>query len=272
MKSILSAFIFLCLAGFSCLPLPSDQPVVSSGFIYEVAPFPSCHASTIAELPNGHIAVAWFGGTHEKHPDVGIWYSVIESGKWSAPEEVANGIQSDTLRYPCWNPVLYQPEVGPLQLFYKVGPSPSEWWGMRITSSDGGKTWSSPERLPDSILGPIKNKPVRLADGTLIAPSSDEAGDQWTAHVEISHDQGQTWTRTPPVNNPYEVEAIQPTLLSLSNGAIAMLCRTKQGKLGISQSGDNGESWSPMTLTDIPNPNSGIDAVTLQDGRHVMVY
>ena len=38
------------------------------------APFPQCHASTIAQTADGLVA-AWFGGTREKHPDVGIWIS-----------------------------------------------------------------------------------------------------------------------------------------------------------------------------------------------------
>ena len=49
------------------------QPgLVTKEFIYEKAPFPECHASTIAETKNGLVA-AWFGGTGEKNPDVGIW-------------------------------------------------------------------------------------------------------------------------------------------------------------------------------------------------------
>ena len=76
-------------------------------FVYTKAPYPSCHASTIAETPAGLVA-AWFGGTRERHPDVGIWVSLHRNGKWEEAKEVANGVQNDTLRYPTWNPVLYQ--------------------------------------------------------------------------------------------------------------------------------------------------------------------
>src|SRR5207245_4015646 len=112
----------------------------SAEMIYEAAPFPSSHASTVAETPEGMVA-AWFGGTAEGRPDVGIWLSRREGGRWSAPAEIANGSQPDGTRYPCWNPVLFQPANGPLLLFYRVGPSPSEWWGLVRTSPDGGRTW-----------------------------------------------------------------------------------------------------------------------------------
>ena len=38
------------------------------------APTPQCHASTIVETPSGLVA-SWFGGEHERHPDVRIWTS-----------------------------------------------------------------------------------------------------------------------------------------------------------------------------------------------------
>src|SRR5688500_18351821 len=101
---------------------------VKSQFIYETAPFPQCHASTIVERASGLVAV-WFGGTIEKHPDVGIWLARLVDDRWTTPVEVANGVESPSKRYPCWNPVLFQVPGGPLQLYYKVGPSPSEWWG-----------------------------------------------------------------------------------------------------------------------------------------------
>jgi len=37
-------------------------------------------------------------------------------------------------------------------------------------------------------------------------------------------------------------------------------------------SDDNGKTWGKMTLTALPNPSSGTDAVTLKDGRHLLVY
>src|SRR5262245_43160528 len=152
----------------------SNSPaLLNSEFIFESAPFPQCHASTIAETKDGLVA-AWFGGTHERHPDVGIWLSRNTNGHWTAPMEVANGVQSATNRFPCWNPVLFQQPNRSLLLFYKVGPSPSTWWGMLTTSSDSGASWSTPRRLPEGILGPIKNKPVQLKDGTLLCPSSKE--------------------------------------------------------------------------------------------------
>lgn len=251
----------------------STQPhpaIVVKEFIYETAPFPSCHASTIEEIPGGLIA-AWFGGTAEKNPDVGIWVSRHDGRQWSAPVEVANGIQADGKRHPCWNPVLFQPKGAPLQLYYKVGPSPSRWWGMLITSADHGKTWSAPRRLPDDILGPIKNKPIQLMDGTILSPSSTEH-DGWRIHVERSTDVGQTWNKSEPLNDGREFGAIQPTILQHPNHRLQMLCRSRQNIITECWSEDDGKTWQPMKATALPNPSSGIDAVTLGNGQHLLVY
>ncbi len=247
-----------------------SEALVKSEFIFESAPFPQCHASTIAES-KGEIVAAWFGGTHERHPDVGIWLSRLENGHWTAPVEVANGVESPTNRFPCWNPVLFQPKSAPLLLFYKVGPSPSRWWGMLMTSDDGGKTWSAPQRLPDGILGPIKNKPVQLPNGDVLCPASTE-NDGWRVHFERTPDLGKTWTKTPPVNDPNQIAAIQPSILFHGPNRLQAVGRTRQGKIFDIWSEDQGHSWGPMSLTELPNPNSGIDAVTLKDGRQLLVY
>ncbi len=247
------------------------SPLLCSEYIYESAPFPSCHASTIVETPTGLVS-AWFGGTDEKEPDVGIWLSRLVVGKWITPVEVANGVESAEKRYPCWNPVLFQPRTGPLMLFYKVGPNPDAWWGMLMTSDDAGVTWSKPCRLPDGVLGPIKNKPIELANGDILSPSSSEHARN-RVHFERSSDLGRTWEVTAAVNDGLTIGAIQPSILTLKDGRLQALGRTtNQRKVFEVFSSDMGRTWGPLTLTSLPNPNSGTDALTLADGRHLIVY
>lgn len=252
-------------------------------FLYplENKPTPQCHASTIAETKEG-LVVAFFAGVHERHPNVGIRISRLVNGKWTWPEEIVNGIQNDTLQYPCWNPVLFQPKKGDLMLFYKVGPTVENWWGMLITSNDNGKTWSKPRKLGEDaklghLLGPVKNKPIQLADGTIICPTSLEkkakGGDRdWRVYFEISKDLGKTWEVIGPINDGIEFDAIQPSILSYSDGRLQVVCRTRQGVLADSWSKDAGKTWSKMTAMELPNPDSGTDAVTLTDGRQLLVY
>jgi predicted neuraminidase len=260
------------LLGFlATVAFAADPAIVTSEFVYETAPFPQCHASTIAEGKAG-LVCAWFGGTKEKAPDVGIWSARQVSGKWTAPVEVANGVQPDGTRHPCWNPVLFQPTTGSLMLFYKVGPNPEKWWGMLRVSDDGGASWSDAKRLPDGILGPIKNKPVQLKDGTILSPTSTEH-DGWRAHFERSTDGGMTWIASAPVNDGKAIGAIQPSVLFLEGERLLAIGRTKaQGYLFEIESPDGGKTWGEMKLGQLPNPNSGTDAVTLKDGRHVIVY
>jgi predicted neuraminidase len=269
----------LIVLAFALVPaaLASAQPaaVVSSEFVYASAPYPECHASTIVEAAPGTLVAAWFGGTRERAPDVSIYVARKEGGRWSEPVMVADGVQQDGTRQPTWNPVLFQPRAGgPLFLFYKVGPSPREWWGMVTTSTDAGRTWGPPSRLPDGILGPIKNKPVVLADGAWLAPSSTEAqGDRWMVHFERSADAGRTWEKIGPVDaSRTRLDAIQPSVLFHRDGALQALCRTRQGVVAQTWSRDGGRTWSPLAATELPNPNSGTDAITLADGRQLIVY
>ena len=275
--------IFL-LAAFACtnktaritrISAADKAGIVSEEFIFDRAPFASCHASTIAETDGGLIA-AWFGGSREKNPDVGIWLArrdahFLSETRWSEPREVANGVQEDGKRYPSWNPVLFQVPGGPLLLFYKVGPSPKSWWGMLTNSIDGGKTWSKPQRLPDGILGPIKDKPVQMPDKSLLCGSSTE-GWNLRVHMEKTADLGKTWTKTSTINDVIEIDAIQPTIMQYPSGKIQILSRTRQGFVAGSWSADQGDNWSAMLPLLLPNPNSGIDGVVLRDGRALLVY
>lgn len=265
---------------FVAVRAADDPAVVSHEFVYEATPkIPSCHASTLVETPAG-LVVAWFGGTREKHPDVGIWVARQVDGRWTPPVEVADGVQyrrpdGSVHRHPCWNPVLFLPKDGPLMLFYKAGPNPSAWWGMLMTSTDHGATWSVPRRLPEGILGPVKNKPIQLPNGDILCATSDESPEEpdiWSVSFERTSDLGVTWERQGPVNDGVEIQAIQPSFLWLGGDRLMALGRSRQNRVFQIISDDLGKTWGQMTLGALPNPNSGTDAVTLRDGRHVIIY
>jgi predicted neuraminidase len=268
----------MCFAAFTASTVSSiaaeESPgVVNSEFIFESAPFPECHASTVVET-GGTIAAAWFGGTEERHPDVGIWFSRRSAEGWSAPVEVRNGVQNEKLRYPCWNPVLFQPKSGPLLLFYKVGPTPERWWGEMVTSVDGGKTWTNHSRLPEGFIGPVKNKPIELSNGDILGGSSTE-NKGWRVHFErLKFLAGgkPDWKMIGPIHDGRKIGAIQPSILQHKDGRLQAIGRTRQNKIFTTESSDDGATWSEMSLLELPNPNSGTDAVTLRDGRHLLVY
>ena len=165
-------------------------------------------------------------------------------------------------------------------LFYKVGDDEPEWWGEYKTSGDGGKTWSKPMRLPDGILGPIKNKPVQLPDGSILSPSSVEyytgrnrRKEVWQVHLELSKDMGETWEKTGPLNDGKEFNVIQPSILIYPGGKMQILCRAEYaGRIYEAWSDDMGETWSDMSPMELPNPDAGTDAVMLNDGRALLVY
>ncbi len=317
---------------FSC-DIPTAHPaIVKDEFLYEHTYFPEAHASTIVELKNGDLVAGYFGGTHERDPDVCIWVNIKKKGsdKWSAPILAADGVLSlddpnarfmglsglkdnttpainGPIRTPesydyvtkttrlknvserlkrkaCWNPVLFEMPDGELWLFFKIGSSVGDWTGWITKSRDGGRTWGNKEPLPfDSqgraFLGPVKNKP-EIIDGRLLCPSSTEKNG-WRFHMEILDLKTGQWRWIPVEsteaiktddNKLHPIDCIQPSILKLEDGRLQVLMRTHNAYLATSFSSDNGDTWTPVTLSKVENNQSGTDAVTLRDGRHLLVY
>jgi alpha-L-fucosidase len=263
------------LSFIPCFYTPGDSNTVWKKTVEELivsdALFNQCHASTIVQLSPATFMAAWFGGSQEGSNDVLIWTSICRKGTWSKPVAVANGIVNATLRYATWNPVLFKDRRGTLHLYYKVGPNPREWWGMVITSRNGGESWSVPTRLPNGMLGPVKNKPFELANGILLSPSSTESEKGWSAHIERSTDGGHTW-HVIPIDTSSSFDVIQPAILQYTDGRLQALCRSKEGHVMQAWSYDKGANWGKLSPTSLLNPNSGIDAVTLKNGWQLIIY
>ena len=173
--------------------------------------------------------------------------------------------------------MLFQPPGdAPTLLFIKVGPNPREWWGEVMVSYDRGRTFGQRRRLPEGIDGPVRCKPILIDNGKRLLCGSSTEFDGWRVHFEsVSLIDGMLdhrWNRIGPINDATVYNAIQPTFLSHADGRLQVLCRTKESVITTSFSSDEGQTWSTMTSIDLPNPNSGIEAVTLADGRHLLVY
>jgi predicted neuraminidase len=225
-------------------------------------------------LENGDILAAWFAGTHEKNPDIAIWYARRKDGVWLPPSKVA-----DCENIACWNPVLFNDGAGKIFLFYKVGAEITDWYTMLIISEDGGYTWSEPKELVEGdigVRGPVKNKLIVLSNGWWAAPASIETKTLWDAFVDISKDQGKTWIKSAMVpidHSKLEGKGIiQPTLWESAPGKVHMLLRSSEGKIYRSDSEDFGLTWCEAYPISLPNNNSGIDLVQLPDGKLVLVY
>ncbi len=322
---------------FSC-DIPTSHPaIMKDEFLYEHTFFPEAHASTIVETRKGDLVAAYFGGTHEKDPDVCIYVNIKKKGSdvWSSPILAADGVldlSDPRIKYAglsgmneettsaeagpvkalsekkgfitydyitkksrialpktlkrksCWNPVLFEMPNGELWLFFKIGSSVGDWTGWLTKSKDGGKTWSDKEPLPfnsdgRAFLGPIKNKP-ELIDGRLLCGSSTE-DNGWRFHMEILDLKTRQWKYIPVESTvatktddtkQHPIDCIQPSILKLKDGRLMVMMRTHNARLAKSYSSDGGQTWTPVELSDVENNQSGTDAVTMQDGRHVLIY
>lgn len=281
----------LCLwSSFTCAQSASELI-----FAIGSTSFPSSHASTVVELANKDVMAAWFGGTAEGKPDVAIWGARRDKSGWTKPVEIVRepGV-------PCYNPVLFYTKDRRLWLYYKFGPSPSTWSAGRMFSTDGGQTWSAPEHLPAGLLGPIRAKPLVLANGTIVSGSSIESYREWAVWIERSTNNGATWAKIGPIVPPTDLDRkgygdgrsngvadvpgstdwkfiqgiIQPSVVQISGSHLRLYARStaKTARVTVADSADDGVTWTQAHPIDVPNPNSGIDAVTLRDGRVVMIY
>lgn len=267
---IFYAFKFSVLVLFSIALEAASPALIKEEFIFDTAAFESCHASTLVQTDSGKLLCAWFAGTKEGASDVKIWMAELQQEGWKGPQIIARSQEN----IPCWNPVLFKMPNNEIILFYKEGRTPLDWSGVLKRSLDEGQSWSESEPFPAGVIGPVKNKPLLLSDGTLLCGSSIESFRRWGCWVDITSDSGKSWKKSDPINvENFLFGIIQPTLVYGKSGEIKMFCRSyRLGYICTATSYDKGKTWTPATKTPLLNPNAGIDAINLTDGKILLVY
>ncbi len=229
--------------------------------------YPSSHASTIVELPNGDLRAVWYAGSREGAKDVAIFTSRKRQGSdhWMYPKMVVN-----TPNCSEGNPVLFVDANGQIWLFY-VTMYGNRWTECKVycrKSDTMGKRWGESVVLRDELGWMTRNKPLYLSNGEILLPVYDERN--WHSMVMISGDEGETWNRYGDLSSPKGV--IQPTVVQRGDGSLLMLMRSRDGEIWRSTSDDLGRSWEAAQPTELPNPNCGVDMVRLHSGNIALVY
>ena len=236
--------------------------------IFEQNPnFPSCHGSTIAELPNGDLLAAWYGGSREGAKDVAIFTSrrFYGSEGWIEPEIIVN-----TPGCSEGNPVLFVDANDQIWLFH-VTMYGDSWTQCKVRyrkSNTLGYSWDEPGILREELGWMTRNKPVYLSNGELLLPVYDERN--WHSMVMSFHDDAETWETFGDLSSPKGV--IQPTVVQRSDGSLLMLMRSRDGEIWRSTSEDLGRTWTAASPTDLPNPNSAVDMARMHSGNIALVY
>lgn len=273
------------------MDLPAPPPGAGAAsdyheeFIDPAQTTPSAHVASICELPGGRLGAAWYGGTREGHPDVAIYFSVRSpghEGRWSPPEAVVtpDSTARELRRYvkKIGNAVVFADAGGGLCLAY-VSVAVGGWSGSSLNlkrSSDDGRTWTPARRLTLSpffnVSELVKNKPVALAGGGWAVPIYHEVLGKFPELLWLGGEaDGVSATKTRLFGGS---TAFQPSVVPLAAGEAVALCRPAGGQRAVmlSRSADAGRTWSAPQSTGLPNPDAGVDALRLFDGRLLLAF
>jgi len=260
--------------------LSGTAPFFSERFVSREMDGPMTHVSSITPLPDGSLACVWYQGSKEGAKDVSIYLSSFrrESASWSEPKVLMSREQSsyELGRYvkKLGNPMIFSDAHGRLWLFYS-SVFAGGWSGTSLNykmSPDGGKIWGQSRKL---ILSPffnltnnVKNKPLELEDSSLLVPVYHEFINKYPQLLHFIPDENGDRYRIWRIST--NEKAIQPSLIPEENGNIRAffrnISREKEKHILTAVSHDLGTTWPPPIPTSLPNPNSGFDMITLDDG------
>jgi predicted neuraminidase len=266
--------------GFA-LPAAGDReavPFFATETINPASTERKVHAGTLVEQPDGRLVAAWYAGSGEGASDVAIQLSTREvSGAWSDPRAVFRREPvADSLRrhvHSLGNPLLLADDSGRLGLLF-VSIAAGKWSGSSINlswSTDGGETWTPPEKLTLNPLANLsalpRNPPVPLAGGGWAVPVYEEFLGRFP---EILWLRAENSVATAAVSRMADgMSVFQPSVVALSpeQGLAFYRDDSATGRVFLAGSSDRGRTWSEGRASDLPNVDSGVCALRLPDGR-----
>jgi predicted neuraminidase len=241
------------------------------------------HPATVAELANGDLYIAYYGGGGEYEQDTAVFGMRLVKGTkaWTRPEIIA-----DTPNRSDGNAAVWQAPDGLVWLFYVTNYGPT-WSSARVKykiSKDGAKTWSDSDVLAFEPGSMARSRPIVLADGDYLLPLYHETGEdrERTAPDTCSYflrysPKTTTWT---PTNRIYsKLGNLQASPVQIDDNYLVCYIRRgggfdplPEGVLYRSESRDGGRTWSPGKETQFRNPNSAADFIKLTNGHLLLVF
>ena len=231
------------------------------------------HSASIA-ISDGKPVAVWYGGTEEGHRDVAIFSSSFDR-KWSSPRVIADRYSTEQAlgRYirKVGNPNLYSWPDGRLGLYY-VSVSIGGWAASSINymeSIDQGVQWTSPIRLVTSpflnISTLVRTKGLPLSDGGVQLPVYHEFLGKFSETLTLSSD----LTVMDKVRISRGKYSLQPAITNLDESSAIGLLRYSgdpPGRVLSVFSEDSGAHWSTPVRTELPNPDSAVSIINLENG------
>ncbi len=241
------------------------------------------HPATIAELGNGDLYIAYYGGEGEYKGDTAVFGSRRPRGSkaWELPKKIA-----DTPDRADGNGVIWQEPGGATWLFYVVRYG--DTWSDSVIkykySFDYGHTWTDSEMLTFERGTMVRSQPIQLLNGDFIVPIYHETGKdievvgaQSASFFAQYHKQTKEWTFSNKVYS--RLGNIQPSVVQIDEKYLFAFCRRAggygpmaDGFIVRTESRDGGKTWSQGEDTQFPNPNAAVDLIKLKNNHLVMIY
>lgn len=253
---------------------------VGEGRAQAMLPSPAVqnHAAFLAEMPDGAVICAWFGGSLEGKSDIAIRAAVLMPGAdtWGPVATL-----SDDPDHSEQNPVIFAAPGGDLYLLHCSQPAGNQdecRIRMARLHRDGTELRADHIRYLDLPRGCFIRGPVQvLDDGRWLLPifrCVQRPGQKWTgshdvAAIGLTADQGESWEYREIEGS---IGSVHMCPVRLQGSTLAAFFRRRQAdQVHRSESRDGGRNWGVPTPTGVPNNNSSVAATRLAVGTVALI-